>query len=181
MLYPVALLYVLNTRPFAGAERQEPQMSTDRKVRLTAEGKDRLEKELEHLRAERIPELSRMIQDLTGDGDVSDNSEYEEMKDEYMHLEHRVYDLETTLEHAEIIEPGGGDGSVQLGSTVTVRDEDGIEEEWLIVDSYEANSAENRISDDSPVGKALMGCRAGSTATVETPGGSFTYTVVDVE
>ncbi|HEV2127007.1 MAG TPA: transcription elongation factor GreA [Thermomicrobiales bacterium] len=156
-------------------------MSTERKVRLTAEGKDRLEQELDHLRNERIPELSRMIQEMTGDGDVSDNSEYEEMKDEYMHLENRVYDLETTLEHAEIITPGSGDGSVQLGSKVTVRDDDGIEEEWLIVDSYEARSSENRVSDDSPVGKALIGCRAGDAATVETPGGAFTYTIVDVE
>lgn len=156
-------------------------MSTDRKVRLTAEGKARLQKELEHLRTERIPELSRTIQELTGDGDVSDNSEYEEMKDEYMHLESRVYDLEHTLEHAEIIEPGSGDGSVQLGSKVRVRDEDGIEEEWLIVDSYEASSSENRVSDDSPVGKALLGCRPGNTATVETPGGAFSYTVLDVE
>ncbi len=156
-------------------------MSTERKVRLTAEGKERLQKELDHLRSERIPELSRMIQEMTGDGDVSDNSEYEEMKDEYMHLENRVYELETTLEHAEIITPGGGDGSVQLGSKVTVRDEDGIEEEWLIVDSYEASSSENRISDDSPVGKALIGCRAGDAATVETPGGAYTYTIVDVE
>ena len=156
-------------------------MSTDRTVRLTQEGKTRLEKELEHLKTERIPELSRMIQELTGDGDVSDNSEYEEMKDEYMHLENRVYDLEHTLEHAEVIQPGNGDGSVQLGSKVTVRDEDGIEEVWLIVDSYEASSSENRVSDDSPVGKALMGCRAGDNATVETPGGSFTYSVLNVE
>lgn len=156
-------------------------MSTDRKVRLTAEGKARLQKELDHLRTERIPELSRMIQELTGDGDVSDNSEYEEMKDEYMHLENRVYELEHTLEHAEIIEPGQGDGSIQLGSKVKVRDEDGFEEEWLIVDSWEANSAENRVSDDSPVGKALMGCRAGDTATVETPGGAYTYSIVAVE
>lgn len=156
-------------------------MSTDRKIRLTPEGKVRLEKELEHLRKERLPELSRLIQEATGDGDVSDNSEYEEMKDEYMHLENRVYELEHTLEHAEIIEAGTGDGSVQLGSHVTVRDEDGVQETWLIVDSVEASSSENRVSSDSPVGKALMGCRAGNTATVETPGGAYTYTIVTVE
>lgn len=156
-------------------------MSTERKVRLTPEGKVRLEKELDHLRTVRIPELSRLIQQATGDGDISDNSEYEEMKDEYMYLESRVYELEQTLEHAEIIEAGGGDGSVQLGTTVTVKDDDGIEEKWLIVDSVEASSSENRVSSDSPVGKSLMGCRAGETATVETPGGSYTYTIVNVE
>jgi transcription elongation factor GreA len=156
-------------------------MSTDRKVRLTPEGKARLEKELDHLRKERLPELSRLIQESTGDGDVSDNSEYEEMKDEYMHLENRVYELEQTLERAEVLVGGSEDGSVQLGSRVTVKDDDGIEEVWLIVDSVEANSAEYRVSDDSPVGKALMGCHAGDEATVTTPGGSFTYHVINVE
>jgi transcription elongation factor GreA len=156
-------------------------MSTERKVRLTPEGKARLQKELDQLRKERLPELSRLIQESTGDGDISDNSEYEEMKDEYMYLENRVYELENILDNAEVIEAGAGDGSVQLGSSVTVRDEDGIEERWLIVDSAEASSSESRVSSDSPVGKALMGCRAGDTATVETPGGPYTYTIVAVE
>ena len=156
-------------------------MSTERKVRLTPEGKERLQKERDHLRNERLPELSRLIQESTGDGDISDNSEYEEMKDEYMYLENRVHELEHIIENAELIVAGAGDGSVQLGSKVKVRDEDGFEEEWLIVDSAEASSSENRVSSDSPVGKALMGCRAGQTATVETPGGSYTYTIVNVE
>ncbi len=156
-------------------------MSTERKVRLTPEGKERLQKERDQLRNERLPELSRLIQESTGDGDISDNSEYEEMKDEYMYLENRVHELENILENAEILVAGAGDGSVQLGSKVTVRDEDGFEEEWLIVDSAEASSSENRISSDSPVGKALLGCRAGQTATVETPGGAYTYAIVDVE
>ena len=156
-------------------------MSTDRKVRLTPEGKARLEKELVHLRTVRLPDLSRRIQEATEHGDISDNSEYEEMKDEYMHLESRIYELQQTVDHAEIIEAGHGDGSVQFGSRVTVKDEDGIEEVWLLVDSAEANSSENRVSANSPVGKALMGCRAGQTATVETPGGSFTYSIINVE
>jgi len=156
-------------------------MSTERKVRLTPEGRERLQKELDQLRNERLPELSRLIQESTGDGDISDNSEYEEMKDEYMYLENRGYELENILENAEIIVSGGGDGTVQLGSTVTVRDEDGIEERWIIVDSAEASLSENRVSSDSPVGKALLGSRAGDTPAVETPGGSYTYTIVNVE
>jgi transcription elongation factor GreA len=98
-----------------------------------------------------------------------------------MYLENRVYELENTLDNAEIIEMGSGDGSVQLGSTVTVRDEEGIEERWLIVDSAEASSSENRVSSDSPVGKALLGGRPGDTATVETPSGPYTYAIVNVE
>ncbi len=156
-------------------------MSTERKVRLTPEGRDRLQKELDQLRNERLPELSRLIQESTGDGDISDNSEYEEMKDEYMYQENRVHELENILENVEIIVAGSGDGTVQLGSTVTVRDEDGIEERWIIVDSAEASLSENRVSSDSPVGKALLDCRAGDTAAVETPGGPYTYTIVNVE
>lgn len=156
-------------------------MSTERKVRLTPEGRDRLQKELDQLRNERLPELSRLIQESTGDGDISDNSEYEEMKDEYMYQENRVHELENILENVEIIVAGSSDGTVQLGSTVTVRDEDGIEERWIIVDSAEASLSENRVSSDSPVGKALLDCRAGDTAAVETPGGPYTYTIVNVE
>lgn len=156
-------------------------MSTERKVRLTPEGRERLQKELDQLRNERLPELSRLIQESTGDGDISDNSEYEEMKDEYMYQENRVHELENTLENAEILVAGSGDGSVQLGSTVTVRDEDGVEERWIIVDSAEASLSENRVSSDSPVGKALLDSRAGDTAAVETPGGPYTYTIVNVE
>ncbi len=155
-------------------------MSTDRRIRLTPEGKVRLEKELEQLNTVRLPELSQRIQDATEHGDISDNSEYEEMKEEYMHLESRLYDLTQTLEHAEIIEAGSGDGSVQLGSHVTVRDEDGIEEVWILVNSAEASSSENRVSSESPAGKVLLGKRAGENAIVQTPGGSFTYSVVNV-
>ena len=104
-------------------------MSTERKVRLTAEGKARLQKELDQLRQDRLPELSRLIQEATGDGDISDNSEYEEMKDEYMYLENRGYELENILENAEIIVPGSGDGSIQLGTKVRVRDDDGFEDD----------------------------------------------------
>lgn len=156
-------------------------MSTDRKIRLTPEGKARLEKELEHLNTVRMPELSRRIQDATEHGDISDNSEYEEMKEEYMHLESRVYELTQTLEHAEIIKAGSGDGTVQLGSHVTVRDEEGVEEIWILVNSAEASSSENRVSSESPVGKMLLGKRSGEDATVQTPGGSFTYTVINVK
>lgn len=156
-------------------------MSTDRKVRLTPEGKVRLEKELEHLNKVQLPELSQRIQEATEHGDISDNSEYEEMKEEYVHVESRVYELTHTLEHAELIEVGSGDGSVQLGSRVTVRDGDGIEEVWILVSSAEASSSENRVSSASPVGKALVGKRAGEEATVQTPGGASTYRVISVE
>ncbi|CAN5647610.1 MAG: transcription elongation factor GreA [Chloroflexia bacterium] len=156
-------------------------MSTDRKVRLTPEGKVRLENELKHLDTVRMPELSQRIQDATEHGDITDNSEYEEMKEEYMHLESRVYDLTQTLENAEIIEAGSGDGTVQLGSRLTVRDDDGTEEVWILVNSAEASSSENRVSAESPAGKALYGKRAGDDATVQTPGGALTYSIINVE
>lgn len=98
-----------------------------------------------------------------------------------MHLEGRVYELEQTLDHAEVIKAGPSDGTVHLGSRATVRDEDGNEEVWILVSSAEAISSENRVSSESPVGKALLGTKAGDTATVETPGGAFTYTVLSVD
>jgi len=156
-------------------------MSTDRKVRLTPEGKVRLEKEREQLDSVRLPELSKRIQDATEHGDISDNSEYEEMKEEYMHLESRMYDLTQTLEHAEIILGGSSDGTAQLGSHIKVRDQDSVEEVWILVSSAEASSSENRVSSESPAGKQLLGKRAGDEATVQTSGGSFTYTILNVE
>jgi len=93
-------------------------MGTARGVQLTRDGKARLEDELRHLREERLPELSERIQEATAEGDVSDNSEYEDLKEEYNRLESRVLDLETILERATIIEEGSADGVVRIGSHV---------------------------------------------------------------
>ena len=147
---------------------------------LTQAGKSRLEEELQDLRARRSPELHARIQEATESGDISDNSEYEELKDEWASLEARIFDLEQTLEHSEIIQREDGDEAVGLGSTVTLRSDDGEEETWILVSPQEANTLDGTISTESPVGRAIMGCRAGDSATVRTPSGAMVFTVVDV-
>jgi transcription elongation factor GreA len=151
-----------------------------RTVPLTAEGKARLEEELENLRTRRRPELSARIQEETESGDVSDNAEYEDLKEQFAITEARIADLEQTLARATLVEKPAG-GIIGLGSTVTLRGDDGIEETWMLVRHEEANTLEGRISTDSPVGRAVEGRRAGDSATVITPGGEMTMSILKVE
>jgi transcription elongation factor GreA len=149
-------------------------------VWLTEAGKARLEDELNDLRTRRRPDLQVRIQEATESGDISDNSEYEEIKDEWASLEARIYELEQTLDRAEIIQREDGDDAVGLGSKVTLRSDDGEEETWILVSPQEANTLDGTISPQSPVGQALVGRRAGDSATVRTPSGAIVYTVVSV-
>ena len=149
-------------------------------VWLTEAGKARLEEELHDLRTRRRPELHARIQEATESGDVSDNSEYEDLKDEWAILEARITELEQTLERAAIIQRQVGDETIGLGSKVTLRSEDGEEETWVLVSPEEANTRDGTISTQSPVGRSLVGRRAGDSAVVRTPSGSMIYTVVAV-
>ena len=149
-------------------------------VWLTEAGKRRLQDELHDLRTRRRPELHTRIQEATESGDISDNSEYEELKDEWASLEARIFALEQTLEHSEIIQREEGAEVVGLGSTVTLRSDDGEEETWILVSPQEANTLDGTISTEPPVGRAIVGCRAGDAATVPTPSGAIVYTVVAV-
>ena len=155
-------------------------MVKDRTVLLTAGGKARLEEELELLRTQRRPALAARIQEATEHGDVSDNSEYEELKDEWAMIEARIRDLEQTLERAEVIQRDAADDAVGLGSRVTLRSDDGEEETWVLVSPEEANTLDGTISTESPVGRALLGCRVGDSPAVTTPGGTMVYTIVAV-
>lgn len=157
-------------------------MASTRGVQLTPDGKRRLEEELRHLVDVRLPELTERIQRANEDGDVSDNSEYEDLKDERVHAESRRRDIEYVLEHAILIDEGSRDGSIGLGSHLAVDTDDGEPlEHWVLVSAEEADPLKGRIADDSPVGKQLLGKRVGDTFVVETPDGSVTYTVVEVK
>jgi transcription elongation factor GreA len=154
-------------------------MLRDRIVRLTPEGRARLLEELEHLRGTKLPELTGRIQDANEHGDISDNSEYEEVKEELVLTDARIHELEHMLETAETVEPPTG-GTIGLGSKVTIRGEDGEEETWKLVSPEEADTRAGTISTDSPVGHALIGRHKGEKATVETPAGAMTFTVLSV-
>ena len=151
----------------------------DGAVQLTSAGKERLKEELEHLRDVKRPQLAERIEVANEDGDVSDNSEYEDMKEELIMADRRIQELEYLLATAEEIEPAE-DGTVGLGSKVTLVGSDGEEATWILVDPAEADTRNGSISTDSPVGHAVMGKRKGDSATVDTPGGEIVYTVTDV-
>jgi transcription elongation factor GreA len=154
-------------------------MVMDKPVYLTAEGKTTLEEELNHLKTVRRPEVADRIQQAKLDGDISESGEYEDAKNEQAWVEGRIRTLEHMIQNAQIIEAARG-GVVGLGSHVVVRDEDGDEYNWTIVGSAEANPRQSRISNESPVGQALMGHKAGDKVNVQAPVGTQEYTLVKV-
>lgn len=157
-------------------------MATERQLKLTREGKSRLEEELRQLREERLKELSQRIQASNEEGDISDNSEFEELKEEYYYTENRVREIQDILSRSVILEEGSVDGTIGLGSRITVQaDDDDGPEHWMLVNEEESSALEGRISDESPVGIALLGKRAGDTITIKTTGGEISYSIIDVK
>lgn len=152
----------------------------DKPVPLTAEGKALLEEELNHLLEVRRPEVADRIQQAKLDGDISESGEYEDAKNEQAWIEGRIRTLEYRIQHAQIIEGPRGD-TIGLGSKVQIKDSDGDTYDWMIVGSAEASPRLSRISNESPVGQALMGRKAGDTIKVNAPGGVEEFTVLKVE
>ncbi len=156
-------------------------MATERQLKLTPGGKARLEEELRQLREERLKELSARIQAANEEGDISDNSEFEELKEEYYYTEDRVREIQHILSRAVLLEEGSPDGTIGLGSRITVQaDDDDEQEHWMLVNEEESQAVEGRISDESPVGLALLGKKSGDTITIKTPGGEINYRIIDV-
>jgi len=156
-------------------------MVRERPVVLTLEGKAQLEHELEHLRTVKVPQLVSRLQQLSTEGDISDNSEYEDTKEELVLAEARIREIEHILRRAQVMTHERSHDVVQLGSRVTIADEEGTVETWVIVSPEEANAMQGRISVESPVGSALLGKRPGETVIVNAPGGETRLTVQHVE
>jgi transcription elongation factor GreA len=155
-------------------------MAVEQRIQLTPQGKAELEVERDQLRNVKRTDLLERIQELSSDGDVSDNSEYEDVKEELVQLESRIREIENIINSAEIVERGKSDGSVVFGSVVTLVDEHGEEETWTIVGPQEANARLGRISNISPVGAALLGKRKKDKITVTAPGGQTVFRIKDV-
>lgn len=152
------------------------------RLEITREGMDKLTNELRILQDERSKELSQRISDASAEGDVSDNSEFEDLKEEYYYVEERIREVKDILSRAVILEEGSADGIIGLGSRITVKAEDDNEEDtWLLVNEEESSAMDGRISDESPVGIALLGKKAGDAVTISTPDGSLTYTIIGVK
>lgn len=156
-----------------------------KEFKLTRERLKELEEELNYLKTTREKEVAEQIKEARSFGDLSENSEYDEAKNEQAKLYGRIAEVENILSHAVVIDESAEQeraGVVGLGCTVKVRDLD-LEEEatYAIVGSQEANPMECRISDDSPFGKALLGHKVGDIVDVEAPIGVLKYKILTVE
>jgi len=149
----------------------------DTVVYMTAERKGEMERELETLRTVRRQEVAERISSAKDDGDISESGEYEDAKREQAFLEGTIRRLEYQLRHARLIDPQGAADNVAMGRAVTVVDEEGVVETYQIVGPAEVNARQRKISNQSPIGAALMGKRVGDTVRVQTPSGMFELTV----
>jgi len=149
---------------------------------MTLEGKQKLEEELEMLKTVKRKEIVERIKIARSFGDLSENSEYESAKDEQAFVEGRITTLENMIRFAQIIDNNNADkDTVSLGRTVTfVELPDGDEEEYTIVGSAEADPFEGKISNDSPIAKALLGKKLKETVTIETPGGNMDVKITKI-
>ena len=154
----------------------------EKEVILTQEGYDKIEKELEFLRTEKRTEIAERIKVARGFGDLSENSEYDEAKNAQAENEGKIAELENKIRHAKIIDEAEIDTkTVQIGNTVKLYDVEFEEEvEYTIVGSTEVNLAENKISNESPIGKALLGAKKGSTVEVNAPVGVIKYQILSI-
>ncbi|GAW92878.1 transcription elongation factor GreA [Calderihabitans maritimus] len=155
----------------------------EREIILTLDGLKKLEKELEILKTIKRKEVAERIKEAIEFGDLSENSEYEDAKNEQAFIEGRIIALEKKLRQARIIdETDVTTDAVTIGCRVRLKDLDsGDELEYSIVGSVEADPAENKISNESPVGKALMGQRVGSVVEVSAPIGLLRFQIMDIQ
>ena len=166
----------------AGTPEGEKGPMKGKEVLLTPAGLKKLEDELEQLKSVRRREVAERIKQAIEFGDITENAEYEEAKNEQAFIEGRILTLEKTLRNARVIEAGEiGTEEVTIGSTVKVEDVDhGEAFEYTIVGSMEADPSANKISYESPVGRALLGQKKGDTVEVKVPIGTLRYRINDI-
>lgn len=154
-----------------------------KQVLLTSDGLKKLQDELENLKTVRRQENKEAIKRARSFGDLSENSEYDEAKEEQANIEARIAEIESMLVNVKIIDEASVDTSiVTVGSTVKIKCvEDGEEDIYAIVGSTESNPEEGKISDECPVGKALLSHKVGEIVTVEIPDGTIEYEIISIE
>jgi transcription elongation factor GreA len=156
---------------------------SEKEVFLTREGLQKLEEELEHLKAVKRREVAERIKEAIGYGDLSENSEYEEAKNEQAFIEGRIITLEKMLRNARVIsQEDVAQGVVSVGTTVKLKDlEFGDIVDYTIVGSAESDPTNNKISNESPVGQALLGKTKGAVVDVQVPAGVIQYEILDIK
>lgn len=154
----------------------------EKKYPMTVEGKEKLEYELNELKTTKRKEVVERIKVARGFGDLSENSEYESAREEQAFIEGRIQKIESMLQNAELINLNDyAEGEIALGRTVLFKElPDGFEEEYTIVGAAEADPFEGKISNESPIAKALIGRTAGDKVMIETPGGEMNVEILQV-
>jgi len=148
---------------------------------LTREGFNKLQEELEFLRTKKREEIANRLHEAMEGGELIENAEYEAAKNEQAFVEGRIKELEILLATARIIDGGTHADTIQVGSKVTIREEDMDPEAYTIVGAAEANPGLGKISNESPLGKALLNRKAGEQVQVDAPAGSFTVQIIQVD
>jgi transcription elongation factor GreA len=149
---------------------------------LTSEGAERLKAELADLKGPQREALSKRLRFAIQQGDLSENADYHKAKEDQAFLEGRILELEYLLKNAIIIEATGGQrDQVEVGVTVTVQEEDYDPETYYIVGAKEADPRNGRISNESPIGRALIGARVGDVVTADTPGGQLRFKILKID
>ena len=154
----------------------------EKEMIITPEGLKKIEDKLEHLKSIRRQEVSERIKQAIGFGDISENSEYDDAKNEQAFIEGEILELEKIIRSARLIDTGDiKENEVGIGSTLKLKDiEFGEVDQFIIVGSAEADPINNRISNESPVGRAVLGRRVGDTVTVNSPDGKIKYKVMEI-
>ena len=158
-------------------------MNEQQEVILTQEGFDKLEEELNYLKTEKRTEIAERIKTARGFGDLSENSEYDEAKGAQAENEQRIAELETKIRNAKVIDSSEIDTkTVQIGNSVKLYDEE-FEEEviYTIVGSTEVDLSQNKISNESPIGKALLGRKKGEVVDVDAPEGIIKFKILAIK
>ena len=156
-------------------------MAEEKKNLLTRAGLNKLENELHNLKVNKRQEIAEKIKEAREQGDLSENAEYDAAKDEQREIEERIVAIEALLKNAEVVDDTE-EGTINIGCKVKLFDKEFDEEvEYMIVGSTEANSLQGKISNESPVGMALLNHRVGDEVTVETQAGVLEYKVLSVE
>jgi transcription elongation factor GreA len=157
-------------------------MSNNQPIYLTAEGLQKIKEELHHLVTVKRPEVAQMIAEAKAEGDISENAGYDEAKTAQGFLEGKIQELEYIVNHAQIIEESATANIVALGRKVVIREVGtDLEETYTIVGSREADPKNGRISNESPMGKALLGKTKKNKVQVHTPGGDIKFEILRIE
>jgi len=153
----------------------------DKKNVITNSGARKLEEELQHLKVVRRAEIAQKIREARMQGDLSENAEYDAAKQEQAEIEVRIEEIERILKNSEIVSEDGDTSSVFVGAVVKLLDvEENEEFEVTIVGTNESNSLKNMISNESPMGAALLNAGVGDTVKVQAPAGEFAYKILEI-